>query len=79
MLFTIMQYKASMNVASHVIYIISVSSICFIGAKFHDFHHKNFNGNYASSFVWWDKIFGTDSQWKEYYAKTGGVSRKKAD
>nr|XP_054767413.1 methylsterol monooxygenase 1-like [Lytechinus pictus] len=37
------------------------------GAKFHDFHHMNFNGNYAPTFTWWDKIFGTDIQFKEYY------------
>ncbi|KAF6020402.1 MSMO1 [Bugula neritina] len=48
----------------------------YAGAKFHDFHHKNFNGNYSSSFVWWDKLFGTDKQWNEYYSKTGGVARK---
>jgi len=47
----------------------------YAGAKFHDFHHKNFNGNYASSFIWWDWIFGTDRQWKEYYNKTGGIAR----
>ncbi|NP_001229598.1 C-4 methylsterol oxidase-like [Strongylocentrotus purpuratus] len=39
------------------------------GARFHDFHHKNFNGNYSSTFTWWDKIFGTDMQYKDYYAK----------
>lgn len=47
----------------------------YAGAKFHDFHHKNFTGNYASSFIWWDKIFGTDQQWKEYFAKTGGIAK----
>ncbi|XP_077996939.1 methylsterol monooxygenase 1-like [Glandiceps talaboti] len=37
------------------------------GARFHDFHHMNFNGNYSSTFTWWDKIFGTDQQFKDYY------------
>lgn len=38
------------------------------GARFHDFHHYNFNGNYASTFVWWDWLFGTDKQWREFCA-----------
>jgi methylsterol monooxygenase len=38
----------------------------YAGARFHDFHHMNFNGNYSSTFVWWDKLFGTDAQYKEY-------------
>ncbi|KAK7485823.1 hypothetical protein BaRGS_00022923 [Batillaria attramentaria] len=41
----------------------------YAGARFHDFHHYNFVGNYASTFTWWDKIFGTDQQYKEYCAK----------
>ena len=39
------------------------------GSKAHDFHHYNFNGNYSSTFTWWDKLFGTDSQYKEFMAK----------
>ncbi|XP_070550412.1 methylsterol monooxygenase 1-like [Ptychodera flava] len=39
------------------------------GARFHDFHHMNFQGNYSSTFTWWDKIFGTDQQFKEFTAK----------
>lgn len=46
------------------------------GARFHDFHHLNFTGNYASTFTWWDKIFGTDKQFKEYYAKIDGKKLK---
>lgn len=38
----------------------------YAGARFHDFHHYNFVGNYSSTFVWWDKLFGTDSQYLEY-------------
>lgn len=34
----------------------------YAGARFHDFHHYNFVGNYASTFVWWDRLFGTDKQ-----------------
>lgn len=50
----------------------------YTGAKFHDFHHKNFIGNYASSFVWWDWLFGTDQQYREYFAKTGGITKENA-
>jgi len=39
----------------------------YAGARFHDFHHYNFIGNYSSTFVWWDKLFGTDSQYVEFY------------
>ncbi|XP_072179030.1 methylsterol monooxygenase 1-like [Diadema setosum] len=47
------------------------------GAKFHDFHHMNFTGNYSSTFTWWDKIFGTDSQFNEYYKKKEEEELKK--
>jgi methylsterol monooxygenase len=38
----------------------------YAGTKFHDFHHMNFNGNYASTFLWWDWLLGTDRQYKDY-------------
>ncbi|XP_070549613.1 methylsterol monooxygenase 1-like [Ptychodera flava] len=41
----------------------------YAGARFHDFHHMNFHGNYAPTFIWWDKIFGTDRQYEEFKAK----------
>eukprot|EP00127_Corallochytrium_limacisporum_P002585 Clim_evm21s134 gene=Clim_evmTU21s134 len=31
------------------------------GAKFHDWHHQNTLGNYASTFTWWDTWLGTDT------------------
>ncbi|XP_071497549.1 methylsterol monooxygenase 1-like [Diadema antillarum] len=37
------------------------------GAKFHDFHHKNFHGNYAPTFTWWDKMLGTEMKYDEDY------------
>ena len=48
------------------------------GAKFHDFHHMNFNGNYSSTFTWWDKIFGTDLQYNDYYQRLaeGKIQKK---
>ncbi|CAI5784134.1 methylsterol monooxygenase 1 [Podarcis lilfordi] len=41
----------------------------YTGARFHDFHHMNSIGNYASTFTWWDKLFGTDSQYNSYREK----------
>lgn len=46
------------------------------GTRFHDFHHKNFTGNYSSTFTWWDKLFGTDSQYKEYLKKQESLDKK---
>jgi len=35
------------------------------GARGHDFHHREFNGNYGAT-IFWDRICGTDSDfWKE--------------
>ncbi|KAK6181029.1 hypothetical protein SNE40_008973 [Patella caerulea] len=48
----------------------------YAGSRFHDFHHKNFNGNYSSTFKWWDIIFGTDSQYKDYQAKLKAEEKK---
>jgi len=42
----------------------------YAGARFHDFHHYNFVGNYASTFRWWDWLCGTDVQWNEFQKKT---------
>lgn len=33
------------------------------GAEFHDFHHKEFIGNYSSTFTVWDHVFGTDDKY----------------
>lgn len=41
----------------------------YAGARFHDFHHYNFIGNYASTYIWWDRLFGTDIQYIEYHKK----------
>jgi methylsterol monooxygenase len=38
------------------------------GAEFHDYHHMNFNGNYASTFIWCDWLFGTDKKYRAYKA-----------
>lgn len=35
------------------------------GVRFHDYHHKAFTVNYASTFTYWDWLFGTDGDyWK---------------
>jgi len=39
------------------------------GSKFHDFHHMNTIGNYASTFSFWDRMLGTDSNYKRYLEK----------
>jgi len=36
------------------------------GAEHHDFHHQAFVNNYATSFRWWDYIFGTDTKYRAY-------------
>ncbi|KAG6878824.1 hypothetical protein C0992_007445, partial [Termitomyces sp. T32_za158] len=36
------------------------------GAEHHDFHHMAFTNNFSTSFRWWDRIFGTDSKYREY-------------
>ncbi|KAG0783510.1 hypothetical protein G6F57_005524 [Rhizopus arrhizus] len=36
------------------------------GADHHDYHHQAFIGNYASSFRWWDYLFGTDVKYRAY-------------
>jgi methylsterol monooxygenase len=35
------------------------------GAKFHDYHHKIFVGNYSSSFTVWDYVMGTDIRYRK--------------
>lgn len=34
------------------------------GSVHHDFHHRTFDGNYASVFTFWDFIFGTDKAFR---------------
>ena len=50
----------------HIYFPLPLSSL---GARFHDFHHRNFIGNYGSTFLWWDWLFGTDQQYKEFLSK----------
>ncbi|XP_003415841.2 methylsterol monooxygenase 1-like [Loxodonta africana] len=48
----------------------------YAGSRHHDFHHMNFTGNYASTFTWWDRIFGTDSQFNAYTEKMKKLEKK---
>ena len=48
----------------------------YTGARHHDFHHMNFIGNYASTFTWWDKPFGTDAQYHAYIEKSKKLGKK---
>lgn len=36
------------------------------GADHHDYHHMAFVNNFASSFRWWDYLFGTDTKYRAY-------------
>ncbi|KAF8918626.1 C-4 methyl sterol oxidase [Mucidula mucida] len=36
------------------------------GAEHHDFHHMTFTSNFATSFRWWDRLFGTDVNYLRY-------------
>ncbi len=38
------------------------------GARYHDEHHRTFTGNYASTFVIWDAVFGTDKLYRSVIA-----------
>ncbi|XP_041630027.1 methylsterol monooxygenase 1-like [Vulpes lagopus] len=48
----------------------------YAGSRHHDFHHTNFIGNYASTFTWWDRIFGTDSQFTAYNEKMKKIEKR---
>ncbi|KAI8917768.1 hypothetical protein DFJ77DRAFT_457758 [Powellomyces hirtus] len=39
------------------------------GPAFHDHHHETFKGNYSSSFVIWDWLFGMDASYNAQRAK----------
>jgi len=48
------------------------------GAEHHDFHHMAFTDNYATSFRWWDTIFGTDKKYHAYRARVKAAKAKAA-
>ncbi|KAL6297995.1 hypothetical protein BKA93DRAFT_754486 [Sparassis latifolia] len=51
------------------------------GAEHHDFHHMAFTNNFATSFRWCDRLFGTDIKYLEHRPrmnelKMSGLSRE---
>ncbi|XP_036077431.1 methylsterol monooxygenase 1-like [Rousettus aegyptiacus] len=48
----------------------------YAGPPYHNFHYMNFIGNYASTFTWWDRILGTDSQFIAYTEKMKKIEKK---
>jgi 4-alpha-methyl-delta7-sterol-4alpha-methyl oxidase len=36
----------------------------YCGPHHHDHHHKTYSGNFASTFVWWDYLMGTDVKYR---------------
>ncbi|KAJ1799731.1 C-4 sterol methyl oxidase [Coemansia sp. RSA 2399] len=45
------------------------------GASHHDYHHMAFVDNFASTFRWWDRIFGTDRRYQAYEARRTGKAK----
>ncbi|KAL0571084.1 C-4 sterol methyl oxidase [Marasmius crinis-equi] len=45
------------------------------GADHHDFHHMAFTDNFATSFRWWDRIFGTDVKFQAYQRRKKSSSQ----
>ncbi|TMS23643.1 Methylsterol monooxygenase 1 [Larimichthys crocea] len=43
----------------------------YAGTRFHDFHHMNFVGNYASTFTWWDRLLKTGQPVQQVHAERG--------
>ena len=41
----------------------------YAGTQHHDFHHYMHSGNFASIFVWCDRLYGTDVQYETYRQK----------
>lgn len=48
----------------------------YCGPFHHDYHHYSVNGNFASTFVWWDRIFGTDHKYRAWVNRGGHKSDK---
>lgn len=46
------------------------------GADFHDHHHRIHSGNYSSTFVWVDKLYGTDEVYQAWKGKQRLLANK---
>ncbi|KAI8320098.1 hypothetical protein GQ54DRAFT_298883 [Martensiomyces pterosporus] len=45
------------------------------GASHHDYHHAAFVDNFASTFRWWDRVFGTDRRYQAHEARRHAKSK----
>eukprot|EP00762_Andalucia_godoyi_P000016 ANDGO_02406.mRNA.1 Methylsterol monooxygenase 2-2 len=52
---------------------LNFSKICplYCGPAHHDYHHFSYDGNYASTFVIWDWMFGTSTKYRRFCADGG--------
>ena len=50
-----------------------------LGARYHDFHHSNFTGNFAPTFRWWDWLFGTDKQYRDFLSQSEDEKKLKKE
>lgn len=41
----------------------------FVDGREHAYHHSHFQDNYGAWFNLWDKLLGTDKNWRKYEAK----------
>lgn len=48
----------------------------YCGPAHHDFHHYSYDGNYASTFTWCDRLFGTDKGYQKFCQRGGHAKRK---
>lgn len=48
------------------------------GAEHHDFHHMTFTSNFATSFRWWDRLFGTDKNYLRYRERLQAADKMSA-
>ncbi|EFC50510.1 C-4 sterol methyl oxidase [Naegleria gruberi] len=51
----------------------------YCGPIHHDHHHKTYNGNYASTFTWWDWMCGTDKGYRLWLEKQKKKQEKKVE
>lgn len=76
-----MQFRQLVALETHLGYDFPFSAnhlfpgICG-GAPHHDFHHKFRKCNFASTLVFWDRLFGTDTEYEEWVAETEVENKK---
>ncbi|KAK4814688.1 hypothetical protein QYF61_025514 [Mycteria americana] len=50
-----------------------------VNTAFHDFHRSNSPRNYSPTFSRWDKLFGTNKEYKAFLAKKKQKEIQKSD